>query len=110
MERKDLSRAGDGDWVRGEQGGRGRGLVVGAEMRGWGLGARSRGSLWEGSGAGSRGVATSMGRVPGAGAGRGRGVVHGAECGPVADAGRGALRIPGGAAARSLAGAARPSK
>ena len=28
----------------------------------------------------------------------------------VADAGRGALRIPGGAAARSLAGAARPSK
>ena len=72
----------------GKLGGRGRGLVVGAEMRGWGLGARPRGSLWEGPGAGSRGVATSMGRVPGAGAGRGRGVVHGAECGPVADAGR----------------------
>ena len=27
MERKDLSRAGDGDWVRGEQGGGGGGLA-----------------------------------------------------------------------------------
>ena len=56
------------------------------------------------------GQGAAMGRVPGADAGRGRGVVHGPECGPVADVGRGALRIPGGAAARSLAGAARPSK
>jgi hypothetical protein len=79
--------------------------------------------LWEGPGPGQvrsgqvtgpgqvrSGQGAAMGRVPGADAGRGRGVVHGPECGPVADVGRGALRIPGGAAARSLAGAARPSK
>ena len=72
------------------------------------------GAAMGGAGAGSgqvrSGQGAAMGRVPGADAGRGRGVVHGPECGPVADVGRGALRIPGGAAARSLAGAARPSK
>ena len=74
--------------------------------RDWGPGPGA--GKWEGSGPGPFGAA--MGRVPGADAARGRGVVPGAECGPVADAGRGALRVPGGAAAISLAGAARPSK
>ena len=52
-----------------------------------GRGARSRGSCGEG---------------PGQNVGMGTGVpVLGAECGPGAAVGRGALRIPGGAAARS---------
>ena len=79
-----------------------------------GIGRPGPGAAMGGAGAGSgqvrSGQGGAMGRVPGADAGRGRGVVHGPECGPVADVGRGALRIPGGAAARSLAGAARPSK
>jgi len=95
-------RGGDRDWRPGP----------GAAMGGAGAGSgqvrsghRVRSGQVRRSGQGA-----AMGRVPGADAGRGRGVVHGPECGPVADVGRGALRIPGGAAARSLAGAARPSK
>ena len=49
-----LSEAQDGGGLsaRSQAGGRVWGLVVGAEMRGQGLGARSQGSLWEGPGPG----------------------------------------------------------
>ena len=91
--------------------GEGSGPSPRGRMSGWGPGKGTggpvRGSNWRGRGPVP---GAAVGRVPGADAGRGRGVVHGPECWPVADVGRGALRIPGGAAARSLAGAARPSK
>ncbi len=76
--------------------------------RDWRPGPEGPGPGQDRSGQVRSGQGGAMGRVPGADAGRGRGVVHGPECGPVADVGRGALRKPGGAAA--LAGAARPSK
>jgi hypothetical protein len=112
--------------VPGQLWGAGWGPSPRPRMRGWGLGARSRGIFGEGSGpsppgqkcedggtdqglgARSRG---SCGEGPGRNVGMGTGVpVPRAECGPGAAVGRGGVRIPGGAAARSLAGAARPSE
>ena len=68
---------------------------------GWGPSPRGRNAKMgtdQGRGARSRG---SCGEGPGQNVGMGTGVpVLGAECGPGAVVGRGALRIPGGAAAR----------